>query len=102
MVTMAVTRSALTSMDVDEYGLDELDRRLITIVIERFNGGPVGLKSLAASLGEDASTLEDVYEPFLVQIGFLARTPRGRVVTPLAYDHLGFRLPPGHQSALTP
>jgi len=100
VVTLSITRTALTSMSVDEFGLDDLDRKIITIIMDRFDGGPVGLKSIAASLGEDPSTLEDVYEPFLVQAGFLARTPRGRVVTPLAYQHLGVKVPPGSQGTL--
>lgn len=102
VVTLPITRSSLESMEVDEYGLDETDRRIIQVIMERFGGGPVGIKSLSASLGEDIGTLEDVYEPFLVQAGFLSRTPRGRVVTPLAYQHLGYELPPGKQKDLIP
>lgn len=102
VITLTITQGALSSMNVDDFGLDELDRRIIQVIIERFNGGPAGVKSIAASLGEDPGTLEDVYEPFLVQAGFLARTTRGRVVTAKAYRHLGISPPPGYQSALKP
>src|SRR5664279_5056438 len=76
---------------VDEHGLDEIDLRILTLVIERFSGGPVGLSALAHSLGEDKGTLEDLYEPFLLQSGFLQRTPKGRVASALAYRHLGLK-----------
>jgi Holliday junction resolvasome, helicase subunit len=76
-------------MEVDAFGLDPMDRRLLVTIIERYGGGPVGLKALAASMGEDTGTLEDIHEPYLLQIGLLQRTPRGRVATPLAYRHLG-------------
>ena len=89
---------ALRRMDVDELGLDELDRSLLRAIIEMYGGGPVGLETLAAALGEEAVTLEDLSEPYLMQMGFLTRTPRGRCVTHLAYEHLGMR-PPEH---LTP
>ncbi len=89
---------ALRRMDVDELGLDELDRSLLRAIIEMYGGGPVGLETLAAALGEEAVTLEDLCEPYLMQMGFLTRTPRGRCVTHLAYEHLGMR-PPEH---LTP
>ena len=75
-------------LEVDALGLDNTDRRLLLTIIEKFGGGPVGLDTLAASTSEEAETLEDVYEPFLLQLGFLNRTPRGRMATPLAYDHL--------------
>ncbi|MFA5130031.1 MAG: Holliday junction branch migration DNA helicase RuvB [Patescibacteria group bacterium] len=87
--------SALESLDIDPYGLDESDRRLLRGLIEKFRGGPVGLSTLAATCSEDIETLEDVIEPFLMQEGFLARTPRGRVATELAYKHLGFPVPEG-------
>lgn len=80
---------ALVKLEVDEYGLDELDLRILTAIVEKFGGGPVGVSSIAASLGEDRGTLEDLYEPFLLQAGFLQRTPRGRVATALAYRRLG-------------
>ena len=76
-------------MGVDGLGLDGVDRNIILSMIDKFNGGPVGLDTLAATVGEEAVTLEDVYEPYLMQIGFLSRTPRGRCVTRLAYEHLG-------------
>ena len=84
---------ALEMLDVDEYGLDEMDSRILKTIIEKFDGGPVGLNSLAVALGEDALTLEEVYEPFLIQEGFLMRTHRGRVTTPRAYSRLGYALP---------
>ena len=92
-VTMRVTREALSLLEVDERGLDEMDRRMLDALIQRYDGGPVGLQSLAVVLGEDSGTLEDVYEPFLVQEGFIRRTPRGREATRLAYEHLGQALP---------
>ncbi len=79
---------ALQRLDVDQLGLDAIDRRMLTAIIRNYNGGPVGLETLAATIGEEAVTLEDVYEPYLMQLGFLTRTPRGRCVTPLAYEHL--------------
>ena len=82
------TRKALESMEIDELGLDSIDIRLLTAMINYYDGGPVGLDTIAAMIGEEAITIEDVYEPYLMQIGFLQRTPRGRVVTPLAYSHL--------------
>jgi Holliday junction DNA helicase RuvB len=88
-VTMDSARFGLEQMEVDAFGLDHLDRKLLTTIIEAYGGGPVGLKALAASLGEDRGTLEDINEPYLLQIGLLQRTPRGRLVTPLAYRHLG-------------
>lgn len=90
IITADVVDMALTLLDVDSMGLDNTDQELLTALIERFGGGPVGLDTLAASIGEDAATIEDVYEPFLLQKGLLLRTPRGRVVTRLGYEHLGF------------
>jgi len=84
---------ALSRMEVDELGLDNIDRRLMRAIIEHYGGGPVGLETLSAMLGEEAVTLEDVCEPYLMQIGFLSRTPRGRCVTPAAYGHLGIKAP---------
>ena len=81
-------------LEVDERGLDEMDRRLLEALIHKYGGGPVGLGTLAVVVGEEAGTLEDVYEPFLIQEGFLKRTPRGREATALAYEHLGLK-PPG-------
>ena len=91
-VDVAIARAALSMLEVDEYGLDEIDRKLLTTVIERFGGGPVGLNALASSIGEDRGTIEDLYEPYLIQIGFLQRTPRGRVASRTAYQHLGYPL----------
>jgi Holliday junction DNA helicase RuvB len=88
-----VAQAALELLDVDEYGLDEMDTRILLTLIEKFDGGPVGLASLAVSLGEDTATLEEVYEPFLIQEGFLMRTARGRVATGRAYERFGFRPP---------
>ncbi len=93
VVRRDVTREALRLLEVDERGLDEMDRRLLEILITRYGGGPVGLNSLAVVLSEEASTLEDVYEPYLVQEGFVRRTARGREATPLAYEHLGLPVP---------
>ncbi len=88
-ITRDTAREALNRMEVDELGLDAGDRRMLTAMIRHYNGGPVGLETLAAMIGEEAVTIEDVYEPYLMQIGFLGRTPRGRVVLPAAYSHLG-------------
>ena len=88
-ITFQVATDALNRMEVDRYGLDETDRRLLLIIIEKFDGGPVGLSSLAAALNEDKDAVEEIYEPYLIQIGFLNRTQRGRVVLPAAYEHLG-------------
>lgn len=88
VITREVAREALDLLEVDSVGLDEVDRKILRTIIEKYNGGPVGLDTLAASTGEESTTIEDVYEPFLLQMGFIARTPRGRVVTPLAYRHL--------------
>ena len=92
VITGDVADFALDLLDVDKYGLDHVDRNLLSTMITRFAGGPVGLETLAASIGEDAGTIEDVYEPYLLQNGFLLRTPRGRVATELAYGHLGISL----------
>lgn len=88
-IDQAIANTALTMFDVDFYGLDCMDRRLLLCIVERFNGGPVGVDNLAAVLGEERDTIEDVIEPFLMQQGFLQRTPRGRLVTPLTYQYLG-------------
>lgn len=88
-ITKEVASYALDLLEVDQYGLDNVDRNILTTIIENFKGGPVGLDTLAATIGEDAGTIEDVYEPFLLKNGFLTRTPKGRVVTDLAYMHLG-------------
>ncbi len=88
-ITAEVARESLTMLSVDAYGLDEMDRQLLLTIIAKYEGGPVGLNTIAASLSEEADAIEDIYEPYLLQIGFLNRTPRGRVATPRAYQHLG-------------
>lgn len=93
VITEKVANYALDLLDVDKYGLDHIDRSILLTMIEKFQGGPVGLDTLAASISEDAGTLEDVYEPYLLKNGFIQRTPRGRVVTALAYSHLGVPQP---------
>lgn len=93
IITENVANIALDLMDVDKLGLDHIDRNLLLTLIEKFKGGPAGLDTLAAAIGEDAGTIEDVYEPYLIKNGFLNRTPRGRVVTELAYHHLGLEIP---------
>ncbi|MDO8665149.1 MAG: Holliday junction branch migration DNA helicase RuvB [Gemmatimonadales bacterium] len=95
VITCDVAKQALARLDVDEFGLDDMDARILTTIIEKFEGGPVGLGTVAVAVGEDAGTLEEVYEPFLIQQGFLQRTPRGRMATPAAYRHFGFVVPPG-------
>jgi Holliday junction DNA helicase RuvB len=91
VITQDVARAALDAMEIDEIGLDQTDRNMLLTIIQKFNGGPVGLDTLAASTSEDTDTIEDVYEPYLLQLGFIARTPRGRVAMPAAYEHLGLR-----------
>ena len=93
VITEEVANIALDLMDVDKMGLDHIDRNILCTMIDKFKGGPVGLDTLAAAIGEDAGTIEDVYEPYLIKNGFLNRTPRGRVVTDLAYHHLGLEIP---------
>ena len=90
VISLEAAVDALSKMEIDALGLDNIDRVLLTAMIKNFNGGPVGLETIAASIGEEAVTIEDVYEPYLMQIGFLSRTPRGRCATALAYKHLGF------------
>jgi Holliday junction DNA helicase RuvB len=92
-IDLATAQAALSLLEVDAHGFDELDRRLLRTIIEKYDGGPVGLNTLAAALAEEQDALEEVYEPFLIQIGFLDRTPRGRVATRLAYEHLGIEMP---------
>lgn len=93
IITAQVTASALELMDIDELGLDELDRRILSTIIEKYGGGPVGLDTIAASISEDSATIMDVYEPYLIQLGFIDRTPRGRACTMRAYSHLGIPFP---------
>jgi holliday junction DNA helicase RuvB len=92
-IDLALAREALELLQVDRLGLDHIDHKLLKGIIERFRGGPVGLDTIAASIGEESETIEDVYEPYLLQIGFLQRTPRGRVVTPAVYQHFGMEIP---------
>ena len=92
-VTMEITQMALELLQVDKLGLDHIDHKLLLGIIEKFRGGPVGLETVSATIGEESHTIEDVYEPYLLQIGFLQRTPRGRIVTPLAYEHFGMEMP---------
>ena len=95
VITRQAADDALSRLEIDKLGLDAIDRRMLTAIIKHYGGGPVGLETLAATIGEEAITLEDVYEPYLMQIGFLTRTPRGRCVTPAAYDHLHLERPDG-------
>jgi Holliday junction DNA helicase RuvB len=89
-IDLDITNTALTALNVDKFGLDEMDNKILTTLIEKFKGGPVGLNTLATAVSEDKGTIEEVYEPFLIQEGFLTRTPRGRQVTDRAFDHLGY------------
>ncbi|MEC0225596.1 Holliday junction branch migration DNA helicase RuvB [Paenibacillus alba] len=93
IITLDIAREALKLIQVDDLGLDEIDHKMLRAIIQSFQGGPVGLETIAATIGEESQTIEDVYEPYLLQIGFLQRTPRGRIVTPLAYHHLGLPVP---------
>ena len=93
IITDEVARRALDRLEIDALGLDSIDRRMLTVMVRNYNGGPVGLETLAAAIGEEAVTIEDVYEPYLMQLGFLTRTPRGRCVSPAAYRHLGLDVP---------
>ena len=92
VITEEVANIALDLLDVDKMGLDHIDRNILFTMIEKFSGGPVGLDTLAAAIGEDSGTIEDVYEPYLIKNGFINRTPRGRVVTEYAYKHLGLEM----------
>ena len=84
-----ITKIALKALNIDQYGLDEIDNRILLTIIDKFRGGPVGITTIATAIGEDAGTVEEVYEPFLIMEGFIKRTPRGRMVTELAYKHFG-------------
>jgi Holliday junction DNA helicase RuvB len=99
-VTIEVAREALDRLGVDRCGLDDMDKRLLSLLIDKFDGRPVGLDTIGAALGEDAGTIEDVYEPYLLQEGFLMRTPRGRLATARAYEHLGKSMKKGVQGGL--
>ncbi|OIQ52094.1 Holliday junction ATP-dependent DNA helicase RuvB [Pseudodesulfovibrio hydrargyri] len=100
VVTRELAESSLERLDVDQYGLDNMDRKILTLMVEHFNGGPVGLKTIAAACAEEVRTIEDIYEPYLIQCGFLKRTPRGRVATAKAYQHLKMRMNDGQTSLL--
>lgn len=99
-IDLKITEIALEALNVDKYGLDEMDNRILSTIIDKFYGGPVGITTIATAVGENAGTIEEVYEPFLIQEGFLARTPRGREATPLAFEHLGRTPKRGNQSSL--
>ena len=92
-IDLAITKVALAALNIDARGLDRMDNRILGTIIEKFKGGPVGLNTIATAVGEEAGTIEEVYEPFLIKEGFLKRTPRGREATELAYRHLGFTAP---------
>jgi len=96
IITSEVAKKALEMLEIDPIGLDEIDRKLLLTIIDKFEGGPVGVNTLAAAISEEKTTIEDIYEPYLMQLGFLNRTPRGRVVTPIAYKHFGLK--PGSKS----
>ncbi|MEY3223627.1 MAG: hypothetical protein RLZZ203_2483, partial [Cyanobacteriota bacterium] len=98
-INETVAAESLTLFQVDPCGLDWTDRKMLSVIIENFNGGPVGLETIAATTGEDTQTIEEVYEPYLMQIGYLSRTPRGRIATKAAYQHMGFT-PPNEQLSL--
>jgi len=99
-IDIGITQHSLKALNVDEHGLDEMDNRILAAIIDKFKGGPVGLTTIATAVGEEAGTIEEVYEPFLIQEGFLQRTPRGREVTDKAYAHLGRKPISGNQSNL--
>ena len=99
-ITVDVARQALTLLEVDDHGFDEADRRLLRAIIDKFDGGPVGLNSIAAAISEEKEAIEDIYEPYLIQLGFLDRTPRGRVATARAYDYFGLVAPERHPRLL--
>ncbi len=98
-ITLDISKYALEALNVDALGLDDMDNRIITTIIEKFKGGPVGINTIATAVGEESGTLEEVYEPYLIMLGFLKRTPRGREATELAYKHIG-KVPPGSMNAL--
>jgi len=100
-ITHTLAREALVRLDVDEKGFDQMDRKILETLIDKFSGGPVGVETLSSAISEDKDTIEDVYEPYLIQCGYLHRTPRGRVATRLAYQHLGRPLPLSSQQDLT-
>ncbi|MCX6234812.1 MAG: Holliday junction branch migration DNA helicase RuvB [Bacteroidetes bacterium] len=95
-INLAISKYALQALNVDKNGLDEMDNKILSTIIEKFNGGPVGISTISTAVGEEAGTIEEVYEPFLIQEGYIVRTPRGRQVTPLAYEHIGKMLKKDH------
>jgi Holliday junction DNA helicase RuvB len=97
-INQAIAEAALSMLDVDEIGLDLMDRNYLLAIMDKFSGGPVGLDNLSAALGEEKETIEDVIEPYLIQQGYLMRTPRGRVATPKSYSHFGIKLPKSNES----
>ena len=99
VIDTTIAKYSLEALNIDKYGLDEIDNKLLLTIIDKFGGGPVGLSTIATALGEDAETVEEVYEPFLIKEGFIKRTPRGREVTMLSYNHL-HKNPPGYQNSL--
>ncbi|MBO7390358.1 MAG: Holliday junction branch migration DNA helicase RuvB, partial [Clostridia bacterium] len=100
IITLKTAKRSLDLLEIDDLGLDHVDREILLTIIKKHNGGPVGLDTLSATIGEDATTIEDVYEPYLIQLGFIARTPRGRVCLSGAYKHLGFKVPPSKEAFL--
>ncbi|MFH0818422.1 MAG: Holliday junction branch migration DNA helicase RuvB [Patescibacteria group bacterium] len=100
VINEELAKSALAMLEIDDLGLDSVDRKILLTIIEKFSGGPVGLQTIAAATGEEVGTIEDIYEPFLMQLGFLSRTPRGRVVTAGGYKHLGLVMPESNQKAM--
>lgn len=100
VITAATAQRSLDLLEIDALGLDHIDREILLTIIKKHNGGPVGLETLSATIGEDATTIEDVYEPYLLQLGFIARTPRGRICLSGAYKHLGFKVPPSKEALL--
>ncbi|MCE1227667.1 MAG: Holliday junction branch migration DNA helicase RuvB, partial [Geobacteraceae bacterium] len=99
-ITLTVVQETLRLLEIDEMGFDQMDRMILLTIIDKFGGGPVGLDTIGAAIGEESDTIEDVYEPFLIQNGFLNRTPRGRVATPAAYQHFGRLTPERPQGSL--
>lgn len=97
-IELKITKFALAALNIDSRGLDQMDNKILMTIIEKFGGGPVGLNTIATAVGEDAGTVEEVYEPFLIKEGFLKRTPRGREATAMAYEHLGFSPQPNEGS----
>ena len=97
-ITVSTAKRSLDLLEIDDLGLDHVDREILLTIIKKHNGGPVGLETLSATIGEDTTTIEDVYEPYLIQLGFIARTPRGRVCLSGAYKHPGFKVPPAKEA----